>query len=686
MPRALVLTAVAALTACALPPGQKAPREPDPVSVSPGEVTALAAILSAEDRREADLAGLREHLRSASGLVRARAAVAVGRLQHEAGVAVLVPLLTDPDTAVAAAAAFALGQVGDTAAVPALAALLAPETDRNRPTVAGEAAYALGKLRSTESRDALRAFLASSPVAGPSSRLATRSALLAIWRFPRDREEEPIRRWLDSGDPELRWRATYALVRRPDPRATPLLPALLDDPDARVRALAARGLTAPLADSSGLGTPGARSHLERALDDPEYIVRISAIGALGTHRDVAAVTALLAPLGSGRPHEELAATESLGRLGEVAVAAAPILERRVGDEGLPVALRRAALDALDRIAPAAAERAATAAAASPHWRLRAGAAAPLAARGGPPIDALLRDPDGRVAASALQARVRQAGDSLAQLRPLLVEALRSRDAGVRTAALGALRRLADPATLPALLDAYAVASADPTGDDAPAAVEAIAALRGSGGDPARAFFARFPDPSHPLLHRLAVERFGVAAAEAWGAPGPVQTGRSIADYEALVRRWVVPEMEGSPRPTAVIETESGSLTLSLLAADAPLTVESFARLASSGFFDGQEWPRVVPNFVVQGGDPRGDMSGGPGYTIRDEISRHRYGTGTLGMALSGPDTGGSQFFITHSPQPHLDGIYAIFGALVAGREVAERILPGETILSIRIDP
>ena len=126
------------------------------------------------------------------------------------------------------------------------------------------------------------------------------------------------------------------------------------------------------------------------------------------------------------------------------------------------------------------------------------------------------------------------------------------------------------------------------------------------------------------------------------------------------------------------------MRLRLLPADAPLTAESFLRLARSGYFDGQEWPRVVPNFVVQGGDPRGDTNGGPGYALRDEINRYRYLTGSVGMALSGPDTGGSQFFLTHSPQPHLDGIYTVFGAIAEGQEVAEAILPGDRIQTIRV--
>jgi cyclophilin family peptidyl-prolyl cis-trans isomerase len=96
--------------------------------------------------------------------------------------------------------------------------------------------------------------------------------------------------------------------------------------------------------------------------------------------------------------------------------------------------------------------------------------------------------------------------------------------------------------------------------------------------------------------------------------------------------------------------------------------------------------RVVPNFVLQGGDPRNDMSGGPGYAIRDEINAHRYERGAVGMALSGPDTGGSQFFITHSAQPHLDGGYTVFGRVLRGMDaVADLVERGERVETIVID-
>ena len=102
-------------------------------------------------------------------------------------------------------------------------------------------------------------------------------------------------------------------------------------------------------------------------------------------------------------------------------------------------------------------------------------------------------------------------------------------------------------------------------------------------------------------------------------------------------------------------------------------------LARKGFFNGIAIHRVVPDFVVQDGDPRGDGEGGPGFTIRDEINQRPYLRGTVGMALDWQDTGGSQFFITHSPQPHLDGRYTVFGHVVSGMEVVDRLVPGDFV-------
>ena len=160
--------------------------------------------------------------------------------------------------------------------------------------------------------------------------------------------------------------------------------------------------------------------------------------------------------------------------------------------------------------------------------------------------------------------------------------------------------------------------------------------------------------------------------------GPQETDRSLADYARALE-------EAAAIRAAVIETGGGRLRVTLDGAQAPLTVLNFARLAEAGAFDGGRWHRVVPDFVVQDGCPRGDGWGGPGYAIRCELNPLHYEAGVLGMALSGKDTGGSQYFLTLSDQPHLDARYTIFGRLEEGWETMMSLPPGAPIERVRIE-
>jgi cyclophilin family peptidyl-prolyl cis-trans isomerase/HEAT repeat protein len=157
-----------------------------------------------------------------------------------------------------------------------------------------------------------------------------------------------------------------------------------------------------------------------------------------------------------------------------------------------------------------------------------------------------------------------------------------------------------------------------------------------------------------------------------------QVLNSDADYrQALSRK------NGSVR--AILTTQKGTFTIEFFPEDAPLTVDNFIKLARANYFNGLEVHRVVPNFVMQDGDPRGDGNGGPGWSIRCEINMVPYERGAVGMALSGKDTGGSQWFVTHSPQPHLDGGYTVFGRVnETGMKVVDQIVRGDKIISVRI--
>jgi peptidylprolyl isomerase len=135
-------------------------------------------------------------------------------------------------------------------------------------------------------------------------------------------------------------------------------------------------------------------------------------------------------------------------------------------------------------------------------------------------------------------------------------------------------------------------------------------------------------------------------------------------------------------PVAWITTNRGLIFAELYKDEAPFTVDAFIRLARSGFYDGLSFHRVVPNFVVQGGDPMGDGCGGPPFSLRSEFSQRTFTRGSIGMASSGKDTEGSQFFVMHSSAPHLDGRYTLFGTVLDGMDVVDRLMPGDRILSI----
>jgi peptidyl-prolyl cis-trans isomerase B (cyclophilin B) len=137
---------------------------------------------------------------------------------------------------------------------------------------------------------------------------------------------------------------------------------------------------------------------------------------------------------------------------------------------------------------------------------------------------------------------------------------------------------------------------------------------------------------------------------------------------------------------AIIETDKGRLVLDLYPNEAPGTVANFSKLARERFYDGLTFHRVIPNFVIQGGCPRGDGTGGPGYTIKCETdgNPHKHVRGSLSMAHAGKDTGGSQFFICHSPQPHLDGKHTVFGQLVDGFDVLDAVRAGDHMISVQI--
>ena len=144
-------------------------------------------------------------------------------------------------------------------------------------------------------------------------------------------------------------------------------------------------------------------------------------------------------------------------------------------------------------------------------------------------------------------------------------------------------------------------------------------------------------------------------------------------------------IDTSKQYTATIETKKGDLVLELFANDVPLTVNNFVFLAREGFYNSITFHRIIPDFMAQGGDPTGTGSGGPGYSFVDEFTKHTHVTGALSMANAGPNTNGSQFFITYAPQRHLDGKHSVFGQLIDGMDVLKQLKNGDTMKRITIE-
>ncbi|MBI1967440.1 MAG: peptidylprolyl isomerase [Gemmatimonadetes bacterium] len=644
-------------------------------------VAELARLLAAADARQFDAALLREALQHPNAGVRRQAALAAGRIGDPAAVDLLLPGLSDEDAGVQAAAAFALGLLRDTRAVEPLLGLvrgLAP-ADQGEPQI--EAITAIAKIGGAEGERGLREVLAGGGAATVTTRAAA-AGLVEAWRLGTRAPVQELLGYVEDPDPSVRWRALYSLARLRAPLAAPQLLSALQDRDPAVRAVALRGLTKALVDTARIDPRAIADRIRPLIDDRDPHVRINALRAIASFRD-SALAARVVPLVSDADiGVAVQAETTLGALGG-SVAIEALNGRLVAGT---FALRRQALIGLAQADSAAGNTSAAAAAADPDWRWRSVTAEAFAASGARArLEGLLGDADGRVVAQALQGLQRIVPASDTSILPRARQLLSHPDPAVRSGAADLLGRAPSVEDVDVLVQAYQRAAGDLFDDAALSAVRALAeiAKASSAGRlrVANRFVAVVPRPADYLVRRLAADQLP-DARETWGPAGPIATGRSDAEYRDMARRWLVPALTGQPNPQVTLETDRGTLVIELLPAQAPLTVAAFLGLVERRFFDGSTWHRVVPNFVVQDGDPRGDGWGGPGFVLRDEVNPIRYATGTMGMALSGPDTGGSQFFITHSPQPHLDGTYTVFGRIVSGELVLQAIAMGDRIRSL----
>jgi len=619
-------------------------------------------------------------LTDADARLRRRAALAVGRVGLPDGVTPLIALLEDADPDVRAMACFSLGLLKDARAVEPLLGLL-NDADLHVQGRAAEALGAIGDPRAASPVGQMVARQAVDPTVmslGPDDLSATLPAAADAYRLG-VAALVALRSWDalagavlgPDGRPRVSWWPTaYALQRIEDPRAVPVLIEMARGTALEPAALAVRGLG--------------------VLKDPRAVDVLTTLLAPGS-RDRRLVAGAVRSLGQiGRPESTPALLRVLrtsqldsGTRVESIVALGLLKARDAVDDLLDLlghtdpSVRGAALTAVASIDPDTFTTALSGLDPDPAWQARVELARALAtleaSRAVPRLLELLRDTDRRVVAAALQAL---ADTKAPQLVSTLQEFSSSDDVAVRSTAAAAIGTLRPNGGDTWLQAAWTRSRTDVLNI---ARVSIIDALAVYGLDAARATLEEaLGDPDWAVRLRAAtlMKKLDPGADVSRSRPAPTRYQPSDYARPAFI--------EPLYTPSAYIDTSRGTIQLELYVLDAPLTVANFVELARKGYFNGLPIHRVVPNFVVQGGDPRGDGEGGPGYTIRDELNSRPYLRGTVGMALAGPDTGGSQFFITHGPQPHLDGHYTVFGSVIAGMDVVDRLERWDVIERIRI--
>jgi cyclophilin family peptidyl-prolyl cis-trans isomerase len=668
---AFAAAATVGISSCASPGAS--PREPEvppaPAASFASAADAEAALLELEDRRAFDAATLRGAAASSLDEVRERVALAVGRIRDERGRELLAALLADRSARVRSAAAFGCLVLGD----PTLTAELIPLLSDPDRSVVQSAAKAIGFLGRGDGQDALVAAIPGAAAPEPRATL-----LRSLWRFALPATEAAALPYAADPDPRVRSAALYTLSRKPQEGSLAALTAALGDADADTAAAAARALGI-------LGFKESIGPLAAALDSGRLPLQIEALNALEAILEKTPGASLakdrrdrvLAFAGEANPNLALPALillrqfagserEVLRRLWSIATTGEG-RRRQVALLSVVAALRDRAGKAIEG-AMAAAAPAPRAAAAESLVHLPPEQARSLRSK-------LWSDREPVVRAATLTSL--RTAEAVRGNRAFVEAALADPDPGVRGAAIDALVLLGEPAALPLLRDAVIKSYPDPSPDVAITAVSAAEKLRGDAG--ARTVVEAAYRHPRVLIQRMAARALRRSfGADGAAAPIPeYKPGKSRADYRAILdeakRAW-----------EARIETARGVFVVRLSGSAAPLTVVNFLSLARKGYFDGTTLHRVVPNFVIQGGDPTATGSGGPGYEIRDEINSLPYREGTVGMALSGPDTGGSQWFATHAPEPHLDGIYTVFGQVTSGQDVVERIEQGDRVVRVTV--
>ncbi len=656
---------------------------------------ALQEIVALKIRRDGP--ALVERLSDPRAAVRARAAYALGSVQTPDAIPALLDHLVDPDAAVRRDVAFALGQTGVSKVGARLLERFPEETDRE---VRLRLIEAISKLTSPESARAL-ARLEVRPEEEPVRALAV-ARMGAVDGVLAPEGLAYLLGHLEDDDARVRFNAAYYFGRAAQPAAwgdhAAAVRGALDRyaPDEPAAMHLVLGL-------GKLGDPADNARLEAwARRATDWRVKVNAMTALGA-RGVsdAALAALFSALDDPSIHVATAAATTLGHFlmppSSIARVKTWVLshpDRMSAVRPLLVLLAR--LDerefVFDWVDALASDNDEGWAAALEALSWMAGEEAARRMERG------LEAPSNRVRSAALRGFVRRWRNDRGNARKrayyfqVFSRALEGRDAGsVAIAAPALADSLFRGFGNVALLESAYSAMTPPEDTEAMAAL--LGALGATGDRRVEPLLRHALNSPLAAIRREAARALGdltgeqaevpvvVSGAEGSGVPAPERLGfdPSHIDWSYLAR------LGSAPRLT--LETTRGTMVVRLATEDAPQTVQTIARLVEAGKYDGTPFHRVVPNFVIQGGDfSRGDGFGTPGFAITSELTLIPFRRGVIGMASAGKDTEGSQFFLTHVATPHLNGAYTSFGWLVEGWDVLDAIMQGDRLVHARIEP
>lgn len=630
----------------------------------------LTTLARLEESRTIESNIIESLMNDPDGLIRLRCAEALGRIGERECIPYLERLLDDTDDEVVKTALFSLGLTGDEDAVepisrclskrsreiklqalealgktgaPDLAGIITPFLKDFHSSLRAEAALALARLQdSTSAFDCINSL-------HDSNRHVVACALYALGRLGQKEAAINITPLLEDEDSEVRLRAAEALGRLKEKNAVESLTAMLSDKDRMVAVKSAEALarigggesagaleTILTSDDSylktvalkGIASTGHKKTLEAILPllkDESCMVRRAALEATALTGREKAREFLLEAFEKGNITERMTALEFLGEIG--LPEDLPLLVRTLSP-GNEMLLREGAAAGLGR------------------WKNPEDLTKPVAA-----------------------------GESYHSPADALLDAAGGADWVIATIAIESLEKVGTPEITNDLVRIYNTHNDRVDSDRKLALIDAIASLEKKGQPEQQAahavesFLRAAAGESDPRISRLAAE-----SAESMGIKLESRPGGT---WKRGAQPWGEPSLPLGEKKI-LVTTPRGEIEILLFGDDAPNIVKSILTLAEDGFYDGLTFHRVVPGFVIQGGCPRGDGWGDAGYYLRCQFNRHRYTRGAVGMAHAGKDTPGSQFFITHTPQPHLDGRYTVVGTVTRGMQVVDLIETGDS--------